>query len=1718
MALSNHYVCFSGFCDDDDDDDDEDSNTDSVSARVTTEAKGGEATKAWSLQAMRVLSESLGAVVQTHITRRTTVLVARQGLTRKRLVAEQHGIPVVSPRWLESHGSLAFVEAKVAPLFGYTFCATQMTTDEEKALTTIVERNGGIFDRTLTERTSMLFVPPGWMRQWQQQQRQRMRGRSSTGPHGDEPPPILPEKICFAWATEIPVVEYPRFLSMAALSNCTGGDGVMARVDFDTIARLCALPISVAGGLVPHTQRDEPRAAPAANETEEQEAVEQRYDCDHAVKRPRDTDDASAIREDAEPQSKKMRLVQGNEGARMHAADALRDAGPHEETTGPHSPKQSVWAEDALVVPGLAGAENERSLSLLAADAAVPLPAHHTRRPPQAPSCKASGTTKVDSNDTPFTLTCPFVQVALLGCTARELVDCIHMVVHCRFMRTPVVTPFTDVVVVGSEFAPAAPRDSGTTAGKQTPPQPLLQLEQRVQLLAQLRDHLTLSYGIPIERIVEVEWLRACYQRMMLQRVPPVMNRSHVSFLPAPLPVREIPPTAKIHLQFPSTVSLFALSQPQGKQENATAARSPSPRLRKRKAAGAPQPQPQLQRQSTHNQPPRENGVPAVVTTEQKQHEAELQLAAQRVKNLLALLNNAAEDGEGDTAPLLPCLFCFVETEFSRIDMAVVRTLIKHGKGAWLKKTRSDWVKTLTRTSTTAALEESQAGDNEYTELVRRHSVLRKRLCRMQTYDAEAEEAPMRVSVDGRRSRKPASSNLTRHTPTFALYVVPHGDQRPAESLLRSESQRVTVTQRHPLRYLPAVTQDYVLCCLAAERLLHPGSCFLFSWPMPTEAEGLARRRRRSESGKPLAASPWVGPRRHEKAPLIGVSVYFLCAMAGEVSAALAALRRVMVSCLTAAVSELGGHGTEMLLQDTVTHVVVVDVASVFESTLLPDITMDSATPWFRAEESEEREREELLSRHSIWPHALQDQLPEGLVEHVVKGRISLVGLEWLHASVAWGLFLDEAAYTLAVAQQQQQKSNEVAFSTITPLMSPQRRAAAADATHLPFEAITRTIASKDTTLSPQPGAGYQFDFSTPTATPVRPRPQRDVLSECNTSVLRQSCPRSTLRTPRRQRISVPRTISPAVVLGGETVPAEDRSSSSKSETATTLQNPEVKTVERHACTSVPKTRILGEDDVEDVDSSSEHEQSVRKCPGQLHGGGKNITVAMVMPPQWDPEASSNSCIGPQPPQAPPLLWGVTDSDNFLPLRRPVFTGGLRIHIVHDMPERKRLIAFCARLSDSAFSGSGIICNDGESNSSQSCMSATSDNLRQKHLPRHTNMAGVGIRLQLVGPSVRDADVLVTHQLTQRESVLAAIAAGLWVVTPKALQDCEARQCFLPLRDLSVYEWCPELLPPGSPRTSVQLAHQCRSRRQQRQATGTRLFEGKWFIIVSPSTSVGAARARSMRNVLETGGGVVAWATCDLGNPGEPSANAVRTESLPCDAAKHQSTRCSDTTASEPTSVSSAAALLEIVASQIRGREEDCIQGEEESTPDGAAQSTPLPVKELILLLDGFLQDDTAKQWVQDIVAAFPHAQASFAEAKRQACARRRRRQGEQCSQYRPWELPGVGGAVRGVGARSNGATVWPPTGPPSSPHAFSGVGVSPAAGCGEEEEQRCVWHAICRGCSRLCVGLGDADDSAAAEGAPVRRGASPLNPRASWTVLVAGGASVCGCDGGGVW
>ncbi|KEG08434.1 hypothetical protein DQ04_07191000 [Trypanosoma grayi] len=430
-----------------------------------------------------------------------------------------------------------------------------------------------------------------------------------------------------------------------------------------------------------------------------------------------------------------------------------------------------------------------------------------------------------------------------------------------------------------------------------------------------------------------------------------------------------------------------------------------------------------------------------------------------------------------------------------------------------------------------------------------------------------------------------------------------------------------------------------------------------------------------------------------------------------------------------------------------------------------------------------------------------------------------------------------------------------------------------------------------------------------------------------------------------------------------------------------------------HACTPVHKTRVLGSESDSDDD---------RSCTRQSRMGtnGKSIAVALEMPRQWDPDTNNySSGSNSRAPERtsrvllPPRDVDVSSSTSSALSQWYLGGGALRVHILHDVPDRERLAAACTRLSESACSSRNSMGGDEQGS------------YRQTHLHRQANMTGVVTRVQLLAYSVRGADVLVTHQLTQRESVLAAVAAGVWVVTPKALQDCEARQCLLPLRDLSTYEWCPELLPPETPRSSLQLAKQCRIRRQQRQANGHRLFDGKWFVLVSPDTPVGLSRARSMRNILETGGGIVTWVTCaDMDGNAPPSG----TTSTTATAATSESavgaslTSNSVTATSAPTSCSSPAALLDLILMQVRGQEynsrENAWNTRGDTTNCGA-----LPIKEVVVLIDGRTQADVEQQAeLQEMVKVLRHAQDQLFAAKRHALEKRERKRHQQQQQQQP--------------------------------------------------------------------------------------------------------------------
>lgn len=139
------------------------------------------------------------------------------------------------------------------------------------------------------------------------------------------------------------------------------------------------------------------------------------------------------------------------------------------------------------------------------------------------------------------------------------------------------------------------------------------------------------------------------------------------------------------------------------------------------------------------------------------------------------------------------------------------------------------------------------------------------------------------------------------------------------------------------------------------------------------------------------------------------------------------------------------------------------------------------------------------------------------------------------------------------------------------------------------------------------------------------------------------------------------------------------------------------------------------------------------------------------------------------------------------------------------------------------------------------------------------------------------ADVVVTHELSARESVLAAVAAGKWVVTPVFLHRLaelvEQQTNHVPRPGgagmnaasedahvtngvghwasiphlLEVLEWSPERVPASTsvspPSSAVELARQCRRRRCEWQTQGHRVFDRMAFVLWFPSAEWAGATA-----------------------------------------------------------------------------------------------------------------------------------------------------------------------------------------------------------------------------------------------------------------------------------
>ncbi|CBZ27943.1 conserved hypothetical protein [Leishmania mexicana MHOM/GT/2001/U1103] len=248
-----------------------------------------------------------------------------------------------------------------------------------------------------------------------------------------------------------------------------------------------------------------------------------------------------------------------------------------------------------------------------------------------------------------------------------------------------------------------------------------------------------------------------------------------------------------------------------------------------------------------------------------------LETAGRRFNQLIALFRvsgdggeahgsaGAAEvDREGRDRALAACYFCCVEGEYTRVDWAVVRGLIRYGGGRVEKRAAHDWQTLMQQqpsvavTATSAEAQQDQQAQC-FARALRRgvaYAKLRKKLRRVmenveaahQTSRQTPDEMPsgcngaVGASADAEQANAAEVARLTAKLQLMSplcqqapvLCLLPHSFQRAPEASA-SPCKRL-----HALHRLPAVTMDYVLACVAVGYCLNPHSCFLFEMSIPS--------------------------------------------------------------------------------------------------------------------------------------------------------------------------------------------------------------------------------------------------------------------------------------------------------------------------------------------------------------------------------------------------------------------------------------------------------------------------------------------------------------------------------------------------------------------------------------------------------------------------------------------------------------------------------------------------------------------------------------------------------------------------------------------------------------------------------------------------------------------------------------------------------------------
>ncbi|KAG5476700.1 hypothetical protein CUR178_03873 [Leishmania enriettii] len=208
-----------------------------------------------------------GVRVESKLTSSTTVLVARRGFTRKRLLAARRGIPVVLPRWVErgcpmlsvgggACGATAAASAStydsyaVPWLHGYVFSTTGLSTSEKAAIESVCVAHGAVVEPSLTYKCDVLLTSAECVQALQRLLNSNRAGdaarrrlhehlrhtevqRTGTGlielsdaemttpRYGSGPPQAawLTDKVRFALELDVPVVDYVKLFAMLRLDR-----------------------------------------------------------------------------------------------------------------------------------------------------------------------------------------------------------------------------------------------------------------------------------------------------------------------------------------------------------------------------------------------------------------------------------------------------------------------------------------------------------------------------------------------------------------------------------------------------------------------------------------------------------------------------------------------------------------------------------------------------------------------------------------------------------------------------------------------------------------------------------------------------------------------------------------------------------------------------------------------------------------------------------------------------------------------------------------------------------------------------------------------------------------------------------------------------------------------------------------------------------------------------------------------------------------------------------------------------------------------------------------------------------------------------------------------------------------------------------------------------------------------------------------------------------